>query len=122
MSQVVLDVCYGMAAVKHPYCSAVTKTMDGIDILETFRRKGLFEILPADAVYAMASEFFFGGSGGGIIEQMKECIIPEPLFRPQVNGLKNLQDLILIKKPNEWVLIDNAGEWPIFIDEGERHV
>ena len=57
MSQVVLDVCYGMAAVKHPYCSAVTKTMDGIDILETFRRKGFFEILPADAVYAMASEF-----------------------------------------------------------------
>ena len=57
MSQVVLDVCYGMAAVKHRYCSAVTKTMDGIDIFETFRRKGFFEILPADAVYAMASEF-----------------------------------------------------------------
>jgi len=57
MSQVVLDICYGMAAVKHPYGSAVTKTMDGIDILETFRRKGLFEILPANAVYAMASEF-----------------------------------------------------------------
>ena len=38
----------------------------------------------------------FGGSGGGIIEQMKERIIPEPLFRPQVNGLENFQDLILI--------------------------
>ena len=35
----------------------MTKAMDGIDILETFRRKGLFEILLADAVYAMASEF-----------------------------------------------------------------
>ena len=46
-----------MAAVKHRYCSAVTKTMDGIDILETFRRKCFFEILPADAVYTMASEF-----------------------------------------------------------------
>jgi hypothetical protein len=31
-----------------------------------------------------------GGPGAGVIEQMKERIIPEPLFRPQVNGLKNL--------------------------------
>jgi predicted ABC-type ATPase len=22
---------------------------------------------------------------------------------------------------DEWVLVDNAGEWPVFIDEGERH-
>jgi len=22
---------------------------------------------------------------------------------------------------DEWVLIDNAGKWPIFVDEGERH-
>ena len=57
MSQVVLDVGDGMATIVHVNGPAVTKAMDGIDILETFRRKGLFEILPADAVYAMASEF-----------------------------------------------------------------
>ena len=22
---------------------------------------------------------------------------------------------------DEWVLIDNSGEWPIVLDEGERH-
>ncbi len=22
---------------------------------------------------------------------------------------------------DEWVLVDNAGEWPVFIDEGEKH-
>ena len=22
---------------------------------------------------------------------------------------------------DEWVLVDNAGEWPIFIEEGERY-
>jgi len=35
----------------------VTKAVNGIDILEAFRRKGLFETLPADAIDAMTSEF-----------------------------------------------------------------
>ena len=35
----------------------MTETVYRIDILETFRGKGLFEILPADAVDSMASEF-----------------------------------------------------------------
>ena len=57
MSQMVLDVGDGMATIVHVNGPAVTKAMDGIDILETFRRKGLFEIFPADAVDAMAGEF-----------------------------------------------------------------
>ena len=32
MPQVVLNVRYGMAAVKHVYCTAVTKAVDRIDI------------------------------------------------------------------------------------------
>ena len=35
----------------------MTETVNGIDILEAFGRKGLFEILFADAIDAMASEF-----------------------------------------------------------------
>jgi sulfur relay (sulfurtransferase) complex TusBCD TusD component (DsrE family) len=41
---------------------------------------------------------YFAGPGRGIIEQMKQGIIPEPLFSFEINGLKDLQDLILIKK------------------------
>jgi len=58
MSQMVLDVRYGTPAVKHIYCPAVTKAMDRIDVLETLGRKGLFEILFADAINAMACQFF----------------------------------------------------------------
>jgi len=147
--------------------------MDRIDVFKPLGRKGLFEILPADAVDAMAGEFssplidkepvliwglwrdtifsdielkemrglrlklynpelislsqdseshfltvkvvqiqrcHFGGSGTGVIEQMKERIIPEPLFRPQVNGVKDLQDLILIKKTDERFLSAFLGD------------
>jgi len=52
----------------------------------------------------------FGGSSGGIIEQMKKGIIPEPLFCLQINGLENLQDLILIKKPDERLLSPLLGD------------
>ena len=41
---------------------------------------------------------YFAGPGRGIIEQMKQGIISEPLFSFEINGLKDLQDLILIKK------------------------
>ncbi len=57
MAQMILDVGYGVPAVKHIYCPAVTKAMDRIDVFKPFGRKGLFEILPAYAVNAMASEF-----------------------------------------------------------------
>lgn len=57
MAQMILDVGDGMATIVHVNGPAVTKAMDGIDILETFRRKGLFEILFADTVDAMAGEF-----------------------------------------------------------------
>jgi len=173
MAQMVLDVRDGMATIVHVNCPAVTKAMDRIDVFETFRRKGLFEILFADAVNAMAGQFFtalvdkkpvlirrlrgdavfsdieleemasfwlelykpepipfsqdrhsfvpgvevvqiqrghFGGPGAGIIEQMKEGIIPEPLFCLQVNGLENLQDLILIKKTDERLLCPLLGD------------
>ena len=163
MAQMVFDVRDGMATIKHINCSRVTKAPNGVDILEAFGGKGLFEILPADAVDAMTGEFLspliekepvsvhrfwcyavfsdiglkkmaglglelykpepvslsqdsqgffltvkviqiqcchFAGPGRGIIEQMKQGIIPEPLFRSQVNGIKDLQDLILIKKPD----------------------
>ena len=181
MSQMVLDVRDGMAAVEHINCPAVAKAMNRIDVLEPFGRKGLFEILFADAVDAMAGKFLsplidkepvliqglwgdavfsdielkemtglgfklyepepvslsqdgqgfflgikvvqiqrchFGGPGAGVIEQMKESIIPEPLFRLQINGLKNLQDLILIKKPDEGLLRPFLGD----IEDGIGHL
>jgi hypothetical protein len=139
----------------------VTKASNGIDILEAFGGKGLFEIFPTDAVDTIAGEFLspliekepvlierfwcypvfpdigleemtglglelyksepvslskdsqgfflavkiikvqschFAGPGRGIIEQMEQGIIPEPLFSFEINGLKDLQDFILIKK------------------------
>ena len=181
MSQMVLDVRYGTSAVKHINGLAVAKRMNRIDVLQPFGRKGLFEILFADAVDAMAGKllpplvdkepflvwglrgdavfsdieleeltglgfnlydpepvslsqdrkglFFgvevvqvqrchFGGSGGGVIEQMKESIIPEPLFRLQVNGLENLQDLILVKEPDEGLLRPFLGD----VEDGIRHL
>ena len=57
MAQMVLDVRDGMATIEHINCSRVTKAANGIDILEAFGGKGLFEIFPADAVDAMAGEF-----------------------------------------------------------------
>ena len=58
MAQMVLNICDGMAAVKHIYCTAVTKAMDRIDVFEAFGRKGLLEILFADPVDAMTGERF----------------------------------------------------------------
>ncbi len=36
------------------------------------------------------------------------------------SGLSNFE-MLYKTIVDEWVLIDNAGEWPIFIDEGEKH-
>jgi predicted ABC-type ATPase len=47
--------------------------------------------------------------------------VPEDVVRRRYHsGLRNFETLY---KPivDEWVVIDNSGEWPIFIDEGERH-
>jgi len=56
MAQMVLNIRDGMAAVKHVYCTAVTKTMDRVDVIQAFGRKGFFEILFADPVDAMTGE------------------------------------------------------------------
>ena len=60
----------------------------------------------------------FTGPGAGVIEQMKEGIIPEPLFRLQINSVKDLQDLILIKKPDERLLGPLLGD----IEDGLCHL
>ncbi len=60
----------------------------------------------------------FGSPGRRVIEQMKEGIIPEPLFRPQINSVKDLQDLILIKKTDERLLSALLGD----IEDGIRHL
>jgi len=57
MAQAVLDICYDLTLIEEIYCSGMTKTMDWIDVFEAFRGEGFFEILPADAVYAMSGEF-----------------------------------------------------------------
>ncbi len=57
MAQAILDICYGLTLIEEIYCPGMTKTMDRIDVFEAFRGEGLFEILPADAVDSMASEF-----------------------------------------------------------------
>ena len=49
---------------------------------------------------------------------MKESIIPEPLFRLQVNGVENLQYLILIKEPDQRFLCTFLGD----VENGIRHL
>ena len=47
--------------------------------------------------------------------------VPEDVVRRRYHsGLSNFETLYKAIV-DEWVLIDNAGEWPIFIDEGERY-
>ena len=69
-------------------------------------RKGLF----FGVKVVQVQRRHFGGPGGGVIEQMKESIIPEPLFRPQVNGVENFQDLILVKESDERFLRPFLGD------------
>ena len=57
VAQMVFDVRDGMAAIEHINCSRVTEAPNGVDILEAFGGKGLFEIFPAYAVDAIAGEF-----------------------------------------------------------------
>ena len=56
VTKMVLDVRYGVAAVKHINSARMSEAMNGVDILETFGRKGLFEILSADTVNAMTGQ------------------------------------------------------------------
>jgi predicted ABC-type ATPase len=47
--------------------------------------------------------------------------VPENVVhRRYHSGLSNFETLYKAIV-DEWVLVDNAGEWPVFIDEGERH-
>lgn len=46
--------------------------------------------------------------------------VPEDVIRRRYQyGLKNFENLYK-QLVDEWVIIDNAGEWPILIDEGGR--
>ena len=47
-------------------------------------------------------------------------VLEEVVRRRYHSGLSNFETLYKAIV-DEWVLVDNAGEWPIFIDEGERH-
>ena len=58
MAQVVFDIRDGMAFIEHVHSSAMTETMNGIDIVEALWRKNLFQILSAYTVNAMAGELF----------------------------------------------------------------
>lgn len=47
--------------------------------------------------------------------------IPEDVIRRRYfSGWSNFENLYKTIV-DEWVLVDNSGEWPVFIDEGERH-
>jgi len=47
--------------------------------------------------------------------------VPEDVIRRRFkSGLTNFEKLYK-SIVDEWVLVDNAGDWPILIDEGERH-
>jgi len=56
MAQMILDVRYSASAVEHINCLAVSKRMNRIDVFQPFGRKGLFEILFADAVDPMTGK------------------------------------------------------------------
>ncbi|MFO7970752.1 MAG: zeta toxin family protein [Desulfobacterales bacterium] len=46
--------------------------------------------------------------------------VPEDVVRRRFHsGLSNFESLYK-DIVDEWVLVDNSGEWPVFIDEGER--
>jgi len=58
-----------------------------------------------------------------VIQRVKEGghSVPEDVIRRRFHsGLSNFENFYK-EIVDEWVLVDNAGEWPIFIDEGERH-
>jgi len=51
----------------------------------------------------------FTGPGAGIVKQMEQRIISEPFFPFQINRLKDLQHLILIKKSDKAPLFAFLG-------------
>lgn len=56
MAQMILDVRNGIPIVEHVNGLTVTKTMDGINVLQPFFRKSLAKIFPANTVDTMAGE------------------------------------------------------------------
>ena len=61
---------------------------------------------------------YFAGPGAGVIEQMEQGIIPEPFFSFEINGLKELQQLILIEKPDKGLLRTLLGD----VSDGIGHL
>ena len=47
--------------------------------------------------------------------------VPEDVVRRRFKTGWNNFETLYKNLVDEWVLVDNAGEWPILIDEGERH-
>ena len=54
----ILDICNEVATIKHVHSTGVSKTVYGVNSLEAFFGKGLFEIFFADSINAMACQFF----------------------------------------------------------------
>ena len=57
VSQAVLYIRDGISGIKHVHGPAVAEAMNGIDVLEPFRRERHIEVLFADSVDAMTSQF-----------------------------------------------------------------
>ena len=54
----ILDICDGVAAIKHVYRTGVAKAVYGTNIPEALFGKCLFEIFSADSVNAVACQCF----------------------------------------------------------------
>ena len=54
----ILDICDGVATIKHVYRTRVAKAVYGIDVFEALFGKCLFKILSADSVDAVACQCF----------------------------------------------------------------
>ena len=42
-----------------------------------------------------------GGPGAGVEEEMKKDIVPEALFSPEVDRFEDLQNLVMVKEPDQ---------------------
>ena len=46
-----------------------------------------------------------GGPGAGVKKEVKECVIPEPLLCPEIDGFEDPKDLIMIEEADEGLLV-----------------
>jgi len=59
-----------------------------------------------------------GGPGARVEKEMKQGVIPEPLFSSEVDRLKDLQDLVMVEEPDQGPLITLLGD----VQDGIRHL